>query len=146
MTSTPASGHWSDPIGQLTSLREALEVLLAGSLNPRERFDGATSLLVKYNPREFPELLRPCFERIMKSRIAVRRKYVSATLFEFSRLTNSERRALQKDVIALYEACLLDIGRMSGTSSGVDRDYYDIVYPREDQKRSPEKRTRRRPQ
>jgi hypothetical protein len=136
--------QWSDPVGQLVSLQAAREVLLARSLNPSERFDRATSLLVKYRASEFPESMRPRYERIMQARLAVRRDYTGVTVFEFSRLSARNRRALQKDVIALYEACLLDIGKMSGTSAGADREFYDIVYPCEEERQPLVKRTRRR--
>jgi hypothetical protein len=69
----------------------------------------------------------------MQARLAVRRYYTGAAVFEFSRLSARKRRALQKDVIALYEACLLDIGRMSGISAGADREFYDIAYPHDEE-------------
>jgi hypothetical protein len=123
---------WSDPVDQLLSLRVALKYLLVRKLNPRERFDRATLPLVKYQPRDFPEPMRPVFARIMQARVDARRDCDGSTVFEFSQLSVPARRALQSDLIAMYEACLLDIGKMSETSAGGDSGYYDIVYPREE--------------
>jgi hypothetical protein len=133
---------WSDPVDQLLSLRVALKFLLARNLNPSERFDRATFPLVKYQPRDFPERMRPLFARIMQVRVDVRRDYSGSTVFEFSRLSVPERRALQSDLIAMYEACLLDIGKMSEPSAAGDNGYYDIVYPREEEQRPSVKRRR----
>jgi hypothetical protein len=133
---------WGDPVDQLLSLRVALKFLLARNLNPSERFDRATFPLGKYQLRDFPEPMRPPYERIVQARVSVRRDYIGSTAFEFSRLSVLERRALQSDLIALYEACLLDIGKMSATSTGGDNGYYDVVYPRETDRRSLAKRPR----
>jgi len=83
----------------------------------------------------------------MQARIAVRQDYIGSTIFDFSRLSVTERRSLQNDVIALFEACLLDIGRMSKGSATGSNDYYDIVYPQEPRpsaKRVKEAQARRR--
>ncbi len=122
---------WGDPVDQLLSLRISLKCLLTRGLNPRERFDRATFPLVKYQPSEFPEQMRPAFERLMQARIAVRQDYIGSTIFDFSRLSVTELRSLQNDVIALFEACLLDIGRMSKGSATGSNDYDDILYPQE---------------
>lgn len=69
---------WSDPVGQLLTLRSRVDALLARSVNPNERFERATSPLVKYHLDH------------------------------------------RKDV--------------SCTSTGVASEFYDIVYPREEEK------------
>ena len=125
---------WSDPVDQLLSLRVALKFLLARNLNPSDRFDRATFPLVKYQPRDFPEPMRPLFSRIMQARVAARRDYSGFTMFEFSQLGVAERRTIQRDLITLYEACLLDIGKMSEPSANGDNGYYEIVYPREEER------------
>ena len=58
-------------------------------------------------------------------RVKVARRYVTNSLFHFEWLTPRERRALIGDILALYEACLLDLGR-----SG-DDDYFEIAYPKD---------------
>ena len=135
---------WSDPVDQLLSLRVALKFLLARNLNPSDRFDRATFPLVKYQPRDFPEPMRPLFSRIMQARVAARRDYSGFTVFEFSQLGVAERRTIQRDLITLYEACLLDIGKMSEPSANGDTGYYDIVYPREEERRPSVTRRRSR--
>jgi hypothetical protein len=71
--------------------------------------------------------MRPLFSRIMQARVAARRDYSGFTVFEFSQLGVAERRTIQHDLITLYEACLLDIGKMSEPSANGDNGYYDIV-------------------
>jgi hypothetical protein len=122
--------YWAGPIDQLDSLRIAVKHLLKRSGSPRERFDAATLPLVKYRAVDFPVAQRPRFERIMSARIAVRTDYGTSTLFEFARLSTDKRRAIQSDIIAMYESCLLDIGRMS-TMSEFGQDFYENVYPRD---------------
>jgi hypothetical protein len=121
--------YWADPVGQLVALRVAVKCLLSRGMGLNERFDRATLPLVKYRPEDFPEGLRPTFARIMQARRDVSRNYIGATLFDFSQLSAPKRRALQSDLIALYEACLLDIGKMSGAASDSDSGFYGIVYP-----------------
>ena len=117
------SNLWADPIGKLESLRIAMKYLLTRrKISLNERLTAATLPLVGYLPHEFPEVVRPRFERIAATRSAVCREYVGGTMFEFSELNRQERRALQEDIIALYEACLLDLGM-------ADKDFYEIAYP-----------------
>jgi hypothetical protein len=123
------NSQWSDPIGQLLSLRVSLGALVDRSAKVNVRLDRATFPLVKYQASDFPESLRPRFERILQARIKVRRDYASATVFEFSRLSAKERRIIESDLVAFYEGCLLDIGKESGSSD--DSGHYDIAYPRE---------------
>jgi hypothetical protein len=70
------------------------------------------------------ERLKQRRENILNARIAVWKD----TLFRFDLLSARERRVLADDIFALYEGCLLDIGRMNGMG-GLAADWYDIVYP-----------------
>ena len=123
---------WQDPIDQLLSLRAALNYLLARSKAPRERFSGATLPLVKYHIHDFPERLRQRVENIRNARVAVRQDYVTDSLFRFDLLSVRECRAIQGDILALYEACLLDLGRMHAMG-GMGEGLYEIVYPKDAQ-------------
>jgi hypothetical protein len=114
---------WAGPLDQLDSLRIAVKYLLKRGLNTNERFSAATLPLAKYQSREFPETVRPRFERIAAARRAVWREYIGGSLFDFTALKRPERKALQDDIFALYEACLLDIGKMG------DQDFYELAYP-----------------
>jgi hypothetical protein len=52
----------------------------------------------------------------------------AGTHFLFHLLSLKDRRALEADIFALYEACLLDVGRMHA-SGGFAAGYYDNLYP-----------------
>jgi hypothetical protein len=69
-------------------------------------------------------------ENISNARRAVRRDYPADTLFEFALLPPKERRALADDIFAMYEACLLDIGRMH-ERGGLAGEWYAIMYPKD---------------
>jgi hypothetical protein len=117
---------WQDPIDQLDALRVAVRHLLRRSLGSRERFDRATSPLTKY--WHIPERLKNRRRNILNARMAVRR--YPPEMFRFDLLTAKDHRALENDIFALYEACLLDIGRMyamGGPAAG----WYDIMYPKD---------------
>src|SRR5260370_18703156 len=102
---------WQDPIDQLGALRVAVKHLSArGRIGPRERFERATAPLTKY--WRMPERLKNRRDNILNARRDVRRDYPIGTLFRFDLLSRRELRALADDIFALYEACLLDIGRM----------------------------------
>jgi hypothetical protein len=118
--------RWSSPLDQLVTLRAAIKALLTRSLNARERLERATYGLAAYLPGDFPKAVRARFQRIMDARVAITRG--NGQIFEFHMLSNKERNALQVDIVALYEACLMDIGRLNGSAS-MGGDVYDIVYP-----------------
>jgi hypothetical protein len=115
-------GWGGDHVGKLVALQAAMRQL-AGNKKIRERYDDATFALVKFQERDFPEALRPAFTRIkdarIKSRHEVHKDYVS---FNFDELTPTERKQIFADITALYEACLIDIGR-----SWPD---WDFMYPK----------------
>jgi hypothetical protein len=124
---------WDDPIAQLNSLRVAVKELLALGLGPqekgtgpRERFDRATRRLIIY--RGWPDRLKHRRENISSARIAVRED--QGAWFRFDLLSAKERRALADDILALYEACLLDIGRMY-EKGGHATAGYEIMYPKD---------------
>jgi hypothetical protein len=85
--------------------------------------DRATFALATLRPEDFPERLRGRATKVLAVRSAVRQDYITDALFHFERLTIKERRALISDIIALYEGCLIDIGK-----SG---DQYEFLYPRD---------------
>jgi hypothetical protein len=131
---------WQDPIDQLDALRVAVRRLLRRSLGPRERFDRATAPLTKY--WRMPERLRNRRNNILNARIAVISHYSSSTeaMFRFDLLSIKELRALEDDIFGLYEACLLDIGRMY-SMGGPAAGWYDIMYPKDATSRAVKPRT-----
>jgi hypothetical protein len=119
---------WEDPIAQLNSLRVAVECLRKVRMGP-SRFDHATFPLIKY--RYVPEHLKYRYENIRNARRAVRKDYSKRnTVFRFHLLSSRDRRALEDDIFALYEACLLDIGRMY-EMGGIATLGYEIMYPKD---------------
>jgi len=123
------SNIWADPIGQYVALQAAVDVFLLKSVPLGKKLDEATALLVKFQAREFPEAVRDRFERLMNARSKVRQEYVGGTLFEFGKLGTKYQHSLRGDIVALYKACLLDIGQ--------DSDWHDIAYPIKEDQRKP---------
>jgi hypothetical protein len=115
---------WERPTDQLRSLRFAVKCLGKAWMSLSNRLDLATRALV-YD-RYVPERLKHRYENIMNARIAVAKGHY----FAFHLLSHKERRALANDIFALYEACLLDIGRMY-EMGGIATVPYDITYPKD---------------
>jgi hypothetical protein len=85
--------------------------------------DKATYALVGLTPEDFPNRLRGRATKVLAVRSAVAQKYPTDTRYHFERLKPKERKALIGDIIALYEGCLIDIGK-SGK-------YDCVVYPKD---------------
>jgi hypothetical protein len=113
---------WSDPIGAFESLQTAVRRIARGKDNYRVRMDEATYALVFLRPSDVPLPLRERVERIMSVRREVRVDYVTDALFHFERLSPKRRGELLSDILSLYEACLIDIGR--------NKNWADIAYPK----------------
>ena len=60
-------------------------------------------------------------EQVQTARLAVRRQLGDYVDFPFEKMKPTVRKALVADIIALYEACLLDMGKMG--------DDCDFMYP-----------------
>jgi hypothetical protein len=118
------TGWGSDHVGKLDALQRAIK-RLCGPGKIRDRFDAGTFPLVTYQERDFPEQLRPAFRRILDARLKSRHEVtLQHVVFAFDSLTSTERKQIVADVQALYEACLIDIGRAWPES--------DFVYPKGD--------------
>lgn len=116
-------GWRGDHVGKLVALRGAVLTLMSGAGKMRKRVDDATFALLPYHERDFPESLRPAFNRIVGVRLICRRDFGHGQIyFDFDALTPTMRKQLVADLTALYEACLIDIGR-----SWSKRDF---LYPR----------------
>ena len=124
MNHDPNHGWGSDIVGKLVALQAAMKGLSSNG-KVRERFDRATSPLVAYREQDFPEHLRPAFNRVIDTRRKSRRD-ISETYWEFAfdAITSAERKQLVADITAMYEACLIDIGRSWPN--------WDFVYPKAD--------------
>jgi hypothetical protein len=123
---------WEDPIDQANSLRVAVEHLVTGGMSLRNRLGRATPFLTKY--RRWPERLKTRVENLINAYKAAPRDYQYEAegapirrQLDFG--TPRECRALADDIFALYEACLLDIGRMH-ERGGLASEWYNIMYPK----------------
>jgi hypothetical protein len=129
------SNHgWGEIVGKFEELKAAMNDLISISGNVRERFDEATFRLVKYGEQDFPEHLRPAFNRIIDTRIKSRRDITG--MFAFETLTPTERRQLVADICAMYEACLIDIGRSWPE--------WEVLYPKADVLGKPKRRRKKK--
>jgi hypothetical protein len=127
-------GWGSDHVGKLLAIQTAMR-RLSGSGKIRDRFDAATFPLVTYQERDFPPRFQAAFRRIIDARIKSRRD-ISATyaVFAFDELTPTERKQIVADLTALYEACLIDIGRSWSE--------WDFMYPKGELLPKPKRRRR----
>jgi len=80
-------------------------------------------ILGRWRADDFPKHIRERARKVLTVRCAVRQDYLHDTVFHFERLTPKQRRALIDDIVSLYEACLLDLGKAG--------QYYSIVYPKD---------------
>jgi hypothetical protein len=118
-TPLPNDG-WVDPVGKLQGLKAAVRIIMDGKDNYRVRMDKATFALTGYRAEDFPERIRETAKQVLGARLAVREEYVTDVLFHFERLSIRQRKALADDIIILYEALLLDLGKLG----------MDFVYPK----------------
>src|SRR5262249_13434149 len=131
MENDPDLGWTSDHVGSLERLRDAVRILAEGHKKLDDRIDKATYALVHFRPKDFPAHLRPRIQRIhharrraaMHWRAADTGREVPILRFSFAYLTPTEQHNLVADIIGLYEACLIDIGRTWPR--------WDFVYPQE---------------
>jgi hypothetical protein len=114
---------WSEPVSTMMRLQTALRILSHGKGKFGDRMADATGALVGLTPEDFPERLRGRATKVLRARSEVAERHRTGTLFKFGCLTRKKRRALTEDILALYEACLIDLGKM-----GED---YDFVYPKD---------------
>jgi hypothetical protein len=102
---------WKDPVTQLDRLQTAVSALAEGSGPWSKRMDKATYALIFLRSEDFPKRLRMRATKVLSIRGKVTESYVGVSYFHFEKLTPGERKRLVADIIALYEACLIDIGR-----------------------------------
>jgi len=113
---------WADPVGTLDRLEAAVRTLAEGRSKTGDRWTSATSSLLHLRPDDFPDRLRKRAANVLSLRgstaVAVVASY---THFRFAEMTPRERARFVGDLIALYAACLIDIGRTWPE--------WDFVYP-----------------
>ena len=128
---TAPSFGWRSRFEQLERLRiwvEYLRTTHSPKLPSYKQFEYATFYITLYREMDWPEHLRQRVHNILKSRETVFTKYTYGSDFRFDLLTRKQRRSIADDIFALYEACLLDIGRIRGVG-GPDEYDYQLAYP-----------------
>jgi hypothetical protein len=127
-------GWGSDHVGKLHRLQAAVRHLAEGKGKARERLERATNWLTGLQPADFPQSLRIRATNVL----SLRGKHVYHAGGEpyFQEVRPSERRQFVEDLLALCEACLIDLGRR-----GPD---WDFMYP-EDRSGAPLAKRKRRP-
>ena len=117
----PVSLGWTDPVSQYESLAAAVRILAEGRSKFPQRMDDATFALARWQAEDFPERIRERARKVLSVRSKVRLDHADGCVFQFGRLTLRERSALIRDIIGLYAACLLDLGKTE--------EFREIVYP-----------------
>ena len=104
------------------ALRDAVQIMVTAKSdeNYRVKMDRVTFCLCLFRPEEFPERIRNRARMVLGVRERVAQEYPTDTLYHFDRLTPKQRRALEGDIIALYEACLFDLCAMGN---------HEFMYP-----------------
>lgn len=113
------NGWGGDIVGKFLRLQTAMRVLSVGKGPHRERLNLATYPLATLSPRDFPQHLRNRAEGVL----SLRGNYVYHAGDEsyFRDVPPRERKQFVEDLTALYECCLIDIGRSSPS--------WDFLYP-----------------
>jgi hypothetical protein len=112
-------GWGGDHVGKLVRLQTAVRILAEGRGTTAERLERATYSLVTLFERDFPEHLRNRAKVVLE----LRSKYVFHAGDEsyFHQVKPSDRVNFAINLLALYEACLIDLGRSWPT--------WDFMYP-----------------
>jgi hypothetical protein len=105
-----------DPVDVLERLKGAVDTLARGSGSYQERMDRATSVLVEIPPEQFRRLPNRV-TYVLSTRHRVSGTYESGQPYwAFSRLTPKQRQMFTEDLLALFEACVLDVRELYGDS------------------------------
>ena len=105
-------------LGRENRPTRATDPLVGLTKNQRVRMTRATDPLVGLRPEDFPGRIRGRATRVLAARGAHAKKYADDTAY-FEKLSQKEFETLVDDILALYEVCLIDIGKMG----------YDDFYP-----------------
>jgi hypothetical protein len=111
MTNDPQLGWGGDHVGKLSRLQTAVRILAEGQGKTAERLEKATYALATLLPRDFPERLRERATKVLQLREDAADHGGNYTHFRFADMTVAQRKRFIADLIALYEACLIDLGR-----------------------------------
>jgi hypothetical protein len=116
-------GWGGDHVGKLHRLQTAVRILAEGRGKTAERIAKATEALIGMSPRDFPQHLRNRAIKVTSLRGNAAAHVGNFTYFRFEDMTVSERTRFVGDLLALYEACLIDLGR--------SWPMWDFMYPKD---------------
>jgi hypothetical protein len=116
------NGWGGDHVGKLLRLQTAVRILAEGQRKTTERLQRATYALATLSPTDFPQHLRNPATRVLE----FRKKYVFHAGGEsyFHPVKPNDKTRFVSDLITLYEACLIDIGR--------GWPMWDFMYPKDE--------------
>jgi hypothetical protein len=120
------SGWGGDHVGTLHRLQTAVKILAEGrGEKTTDRLQKATYALVTLFPKDFPQHLRNRATLVLE----FREKYVYHAGGEsyFHTIKPNDKKRFINDLVALYEACLIDIGR--------GWPQWDFMYPKDEKHR-----------
>ncbi|MFZ3353465.1 MAG: hypothetical protein WA268_21650 [Xanthobacteraceae bacterium] len=102
-------GWGGDHVGKLSRLQTAVRTLVIGYGTVAQRLEKATYPLMTLLERDFPEHLRNRARPLLE----LRSKYVfhAGDKSYFHQVKPSDRLNFVTNLLALYEACLIDLGR-----------------------------------
>jgi hypothetical protein len=102
-------GWGGDHVGKLSKLRTAVRMLAEGRGKTAERLEKSTYALIGLRPTDFPDRIRNLANRAL----SLRGKYVfhAGDSSYFHYVAPGDKVRFANDLIALYEACLIDLGR-----------------------------------
>jgi hypothetical protein len=116
------NGWGGDHVGKLDRLQTAVRILAEGRGKTTGRLQNATSSLVRLSTTDFPEHLRNRATRVLEFR--GNHVFHAGDSSYFHPVRPSDKTRFVHDLIALYEACLIDIGR--------GWPQWDFMYPRDE--------------
>jgi hypothetical protein len=114
---------WRDPVKVLLALQVTVQTICMGKDNFRTRMQKATFALVDLTPEYFPTRIHNTARLVLSLRGRVPRQNANNcdTIFYFDKLKPKERAEFIFDILSLYEACLIDVGKLG----------YDFLYPKD---------------
>jgi hypothetical protein len=116
------NGWGGDHVEKLMRLKRAVRILAEARRKITDRLQQATYPLVTLFPTDFPQHLRNQATRVLE----FREKYVFhlGDKSYFRSVKPSDKTRFVGDIITLYEACLIDIGR--------GWPMWDFMYPKDE--------------
>ena len=105
------NGWGGDHVGKLLKLQTAVRILAEGRGKTADRIERATGALIGLLPQDFPERIRKRATKVLGLRGSAAAHLEDFTYFRFGDMTPNERVRFVGDLLALHEACLIDLGR-----------------------------------